>query len=302
MTDWRFSRYSDPVPGFCSRPAVMVNVHDSTQWHLARCGSARPSRCEPCAEIKRADIAAVGRSGWTDSVRDRGYFTTLTAPGADRLPWDLDVCRHSAGVPCSGKIGCRVQADALAIWHHDVGQRWSWFVTEVRRLLPGVDVQFFKTWEPQHRGALHVHSMMRVTGPVTDRRFRAAVKLAARRWGFGDQCDVQMVDLADPVNAARKAGYCAKYATKSADALPAVRRLNPATGELATGGMRAWSASRSWGDTMAATKLRRCQWAQATARAAALPTPGPLDSYQDHYASDDWDGIVWSAIDTDSLV
>jgi hypothetical protein len=226
-------------------------------------------------------------------VLDRGYFTTLTAPGADRLPWDLEQCHHSVGVPCSGKIGCRVQENALAIWHDDLGQRWSWFMTEIRRLLPGVTIEFFKTWEPQYRGALHLHSMMRVTGPCTDRRFRAAVKLAASRWGFGPQVDVQQVDLADPVNAARKAGYCAKYATKSADALPAVRRLNPRTGELRLGGMRSWSASRSWGDTMAAVKLRRCQWAQTQANGGGTAPAGStggagggaLDSYQDQYAN-----------------
>lgn len=234
------------------------------EHHLARCGSARPSRCEPCAELKRKDVAAVGRSGWIDSPGDRAYFVTLTAPGADVLPWDRSKCSHSSGVRCSGDIGCRSDATALARWHATVGQRWSWFITELRREL-GVEVEFFKTWELQARGAMHAHSMMRTVGVCSDARFRAAVKMAASRWGFGTQVDVQPFSLSDSLQAARKAGYCAKYASKGADALPAVRRID-SNGVITNGGYRSWSASRRWGDTMTAIKLRRCQW--ATVRAA----------------------------------
>lgn len=310
MSGWQFAGYGAPIEGFCQMPAKMVKPgpNGATEWYWSRCGCARPSRCAPCAEVKRQDVAAVGRSGWTDRPGDRGFWVTLTAPGAELLPWDTSGCRHSPGVACSGSIGCVVEAEALAIWHDQLGQRWSWFVTELRREL-GCDVQFFKVWEPQSRGALHSHSMMRTDEPMTERRFAAAVKAAALRWGFGEQVKVEMVNLADTLQAAKVAGYCAKYSSKGADALPAVRRLNCVTGEVRQGGYRSWSSSRRWGDTMAAVKLRRCLWAAAQAGggqggAGGGSSPGDagggaLDLYQGIYA-----GITSEMVDAviDSLL
>lgn len=297
VTGYRFSHWAPPIEGFCNMPRVMVDV-STGEWYHGRCGSARPSRCAPCSEVKRGDIAAIGRSGWIDNPADRGYFITLTAPGADVLPWDRSRCSHSPGVPCSGSIGCQVESLALALWHDGVGQRWSWFMTEVRRL-SGVDVQFFKTWELQRRGALHLHSMMRPDGVISDRRFRAAIRLAASRYGFGGQVDVQVFSLSDTEAAARSAGYVAKYASKSADDLPTVARCDRYTGEIRPVGLRSWSSSRRWGDTMASIRLRRCQWAATTAAGtvAGDPTPGAavggaLDSNQGIYANGDQSGSV----------
>lgn len=300
--DWRFSRYADAVEGWCSRPSLIVDVANAGEWHLKRCGAARSSRCATCAEIHQGDVAAVGRSGWSDRPTDRAYFFTLTAPGADVLPWDRSQCVHSSGVPCGGPVGCVVEPGPLAVWHDDIGKRWSRVIEDARRELnPGetsvpvsrraVRVDYMRTWEPQRRGALHAHSMCRVTGPASDARFRSVLRAAAIAHGFGEQVDIQQVDISDPEQAARRAGYVAKYSTKCADALPAVRRLNPATGEIRLGGIRSWSASRQWGDTITAMHLRRCQWATGSVSgrsAAPAPTPGPtgaLDSYQDHSAT-----------------
>lgn len=305
-TDWRFAGYDSPVDGWCSRPQRLVNVQ-SGEWHLKRCGSARSSRCATCAELHQGDVAAVGRSGWTDHPGCRAYFFTLTAPGADVLPWDRSQCRHSGGVTCSGSIGCVVEELALAVWHDDIGIRWSRVIEDVRRELnPGetglplrersIRLEYMRTWEPQKRGALHAHSMARLEGVCSDRRFRAVLKEAALAHGFGGQVDVQTIDISDPEQAARTAGYIAKYGTKCADALPEVRRLNVDTGELRFGGVRSWSASRQWGDTMRSMRLRRCQWAIANAAAsgsgpggngADAGAGGALDSYQDHSANGD---------------
>jgi len=191
---------------------------------------------------------------------------------------------------CSGKIGCVVQADKLALWHEGLAQRWSWFMTDLRREVG--DVQFFKTYELQHRGALHLHSMMRADH-VSQRRFKAAVKMCAARWGFGDQVDVQVFDLGDAESAARKAGYIAKYASKSADCLPAVRRLNPSTGEIRSGGFRSWSASMRWGLYMREVQQRRSVWAALAASGAPAPdvAGAALDSYQGIYANDPGAGV-----------
>ena len=274
---------------WCANPQRFVNVETGDHFDR-RCGSARPSRCAYCAEIKRGDIAAIGRSGWTDRPADSGFWLTLTAPGEDVLPWDRTKCTHSPGIKCSGDIGCVCEAQALARWHDDVAQRWSWFVTDLRRELK-TDVQFFKTYEPQKREALHIHAMARAAG-VTERRFRAAVRLCARRWGFGPQSKCELIDLTNPVNAARKAGYCAKYSTKSADHLPDVVRVNSA-GEIRIGGLRSWSSSRQWGCTMKHLAERRRNWWLGAdvsvidgVDADAPPgAAGALDLYGDFYAT-----------------
>lgn len=322
MGDWQHAGNRPDLgrPEFCVYPSKMVNVRTG-EHYLARCGSTRASRCEPCSELHRGDVAAVGRSGWTDRPSDRGYWCALTAPGADVLPWDRDKCTHSSGVECSGsEHGCVVDEIALALWHDQLALSWSHFIHDLRRLLnPGatgpvsswpVQVDFHKSYEPQARGALHAHFMIRVTGVVTDRRFRAAFKLASSRHSFGRQLHCEVVDLSNPETIARKAGYMAKYAAKCADVLLDVVRLDRCTGEIKTGGLRSWSASRRWGDSMATVKMKRCTWAAAKrsgteAEAQASPCAdggeATLDLYQHYYASmpddyDDWASAVTSSM------
>jgi hypothetical protein len=194
-----------------------------------------------------------------------------------------------------------VDAVTAAAWHADIGQRWSWLVTELRRQLgPGVRVEFVKTWELQQRGVLHAHVLMRVEGVVSDRRVRAALKLARMRWGFGKQTKVETVDLSNSEAVARVSGYLAKYVSKNADVLPGVQRLDRETGEMQYGAVRPWSASRSWGDTMRSIRERRAVFAQERAAASGAVSVGgapaqpigaaaggALDLNQDRYA----DGI-----------
>lgn len=303
VNPWRHAGYDSAREGWCSRPSIMRNVFTG-EWHLSRCGSARPSVCAPCAEVKRMDIAAIGRSGWTDRLTDRGYWCALTAPGKDKLPFDLAQCRHSSGVKCSGKDhGCVVEADALARWHAELPMHWMHFMTALRKLLnPGltgppsswpIQVEYFKTYEPQDRGALHAHFMVRVSGVVTHTRFVRCFVKAARQNDFGPVKHCEQIDLSDERQVARKAGYCAKYSTKCADVLPTVRRLS-AAGEVTMGGIRSWSASRKWGDSMKLVHARRCQWARGAAGGSfpdgvgVVPgAPGggaALDLYQESYA------------------
>ena len=135
--------------------------------------------------------------------------------------------------------------------------------------------------------ALHVHGMLRAAG-VTDRRMKAAVRLAARRWGFGRQFRVDPVDLSDSRAVAMTAGYCAKYCSKSADVLPDVVRVN-VHGEVRHGGLRAWSASRRWGDTMRVIDARRKAWAGGGQSRNETPDPagaaGALDLNVNLYAT-----------------
>lgn len=269
--------------GWCEQPQRFTNLATGDTY-VRRCGAARSSRCVPCSALKRGDVAAIGRSGWMGHGKSLGYFTTLTAPGADVLPFDRSKCTHSDTVKCSGELGCVCEAGELDRWHDGIGLRWSHFVTDLRRVLgrrwPSCTVEFCKTWETQTRGALHAHAMVRVDGaPVSQRAFRAAVRLCAGRNGFGRRFDVQGVDLRDSRAVAMTAGYVAKYATKNADTLPELRRVD-VTGRCSVGGVRAWSSSRKWGDSMADVQARRASWFAAggsggvSSSAGGTPAPG----------------------------
>ena len=293
----------------CENP-VLLQCAICASLLAKRCGSGRESRCVPCAGRKRRDVARIGRSGWmTDRPIDVAAFVTLTAPGVKgtrngrhAIRWDTTRCVHGPGTKCSGDIGCVGHPDDLARWHATLGQRWSWFMTDLRRTLdrhyPGVDVQFFKAAEPQKREVAHFHVMMRLEGAaLTQKRLHALMRLLADRHGFGRQCAVDYVSLRDPLGIARAAGYCAKYATKSADAFAETRMLDESTGELRDGRLRSWSASRRWGSTMKALRQERIDWAReellrpsvvpcgSTVDGGTLGAAGALDLDCHNYAS-----------------
>jgi hypothetical protein len=154
-------------------------------------------------------------------------------------------------------------------------------MTYLRRRL-GEQVQYCGVWEWQERGVLHRHFLMRVERPTTERRVRAAVRGAGRRWGFGSQYDVQSIDG----DAGREAWYCAKYASKTVDAVDGRPLLDVRTGELrASRGFRAWSASRSWGDSMRVVKARQCAFARAGASGGRHDHAGPAGGAADRLDS-----------------
>ena len=242
-----------------------------------RCQSGSRARCGFCSEIKAGDIAAIARSGWTDKPIDRAFMLTLTAPG---FTWDRSQCTHDGG-RCSGARGCKSDPDALARWHAQLARNWSDFITYLRRALPGCRVEYMKTYEPQKRDAQHVHAPMSVEGVVTEKRLRQVIAECAERWGFGPQLDVSMVDTKRvglgecSEGVARAAGYVAKYVTKSCDRMLTGIRMIDADGTERMGRLRAWSASRGWGDTMKRCAERRAQWMAAEALSAAGMAPAP---------------------------
>ena len=264
-------KYGDA--GACERPKRIVCKLCSLTYGK-RCKTGSAAKCATCARIHSGDIRAIGRSGWTDRPVDRAFMLTLTAPGADLLPWDKSQCRHSIGVPCEGSLGCKCEAEALAEWHGTLPRRWSDFMTYLRREL-GIDVQYLKTYEPQQRDALHVHAMVRVNGVCTDRRLRAAVRLCAHRWEFGRKFDLSFADVREGLSDStpRAAGYVAKYVAKSCDALSSVA-MKCADGEVRCGRLRAWSASRRWGITMKHCEQLRVLYMRAGGTGGCTAQPG----------------------------
>lgn len=198
---WRFDRVSRVPLNDCEQPTVLVC--DACQSALrVRCKATREDRCTGCGRRHRRNVARVFRSGFRPDRPDGFFFITLTAPGeADGLVWDRTMCGHQEG-ECSGEKGCKVEAVPMAEWNATAPQRWSWFVTDMRRDLKR-DLQFCGSWEVQARGALHRHALVWCPG-VTTRRFRAAVRLCRRRWGFGQQYDAQPLSGNDAREIARK--------------------------------------------------------------------------------------------------
>lgn len=283
----------------CEAPNMLRCVLCSSTLQV-RCKATRDDRCLPCAERHRKDIARVMRSGFTDDRSEGFFFVTLTGPGKAELPWDLSVCGHADDSECAGPLGCRVDRHVAAIWNGTAAQRWSWFVTALRRRLRA-DVQVCGSWETHQRGVLHRHFLMwsppaheGVRRETHVKAVRTAVRwCATRKWiGFGRQSDVQGLSGGGAREMARKAGYCAKYATKGDDLAVT---LDCETGELVQGGYRRWSASRRWGTSMRCVRADRVQWVReqlsgcggATEEHAAPSTfgaAGALDLDSESYA------------------
>jgi hypothetical protein len=211
------------------------------------------------------------------------------------LPWDSEVCNHRSDIECSGKLGCRVDGFDAAVWNGTCPRRWSWFMTYVRRRI-GEQVQYCGSWEYQDRGVLHRHFLLRIERPTTEKRVRAAVRGAARRWEFGTQLDVKAITG----DCAREVWYIAKYSSKTVDAVDGRPVLDVRTGEMkATRGFRAWSASRQWGDTMKSVRERQRAWHMAGAGGAGgslRPPPaaaagGGLESNSDISTVDQAEGL-----------
>lgn len=271
-------RWHTPTPR-CEDPQRMECAHCG-EASLSLCKSTRRSRCVPCSERHRKTLAWIGVSGRASDGLSSEFFVTLTAPGADVLPWDRERCSHGPGVACSGELGCVVDWVAAAAWHADVSERLSHFVEYVRRdverYLRMVDatgpdrMQYFGSWEMQRREMLHRHMAVRCPGKVPQRIMRRIVKAHAVRWGFGPQvkCDALRE------GSVREMWYVAKYATKSADDLSEMTLLDLETGELRHGTRkRPWSASWHWGETV--SSMRKARQAYAASRAGDRPAGVP---------------------------
>jgi hypothetical protein len=88
-------------------------------------------------------------------------LSAVTPPGQDELPWDESYCAHLGPHVHGKRYGCRIDKDALKQWSSDISRRWKRLHNAARnatkreggRCLPLLT----RVWEPQARGAAHVH-------------------------------------------------------------------------------------------------------------------------------------------------
>jgi len=208
--------------------------------------------------MHRKRVRRVFMSGWRDDMPERVYLVTLTAPGnrAHHNPRTGEQCR------CTPKGGVNP-----AEWNAGMTQHFSWFMTDMRRIFGAIE--FGRGNEAQRRGLMHTHVLMRAHADLVRRR--QVVRSLAMDWGFGHECDVELVGP-------QSAGYVAKYVSKTNAVRDHVPWIDRKTGELRIGAprMRAWSCSRRWGLTMVAVKRAQAEWARAAA--AGRPAHGGGDA------------------------
>jgi hypothetical protein len=177
-------------------------------------------------------------------------MTTVTAPGADVLPWACDVeHRHS------GLTGCRVEEEALIEWTSTLAERWRALLATVRqweRRRWGDSVIAGWVMEPQRRGAAHVHVILERRGERHELVMRRMATLAGTH-GFG------FVDTRPHLKKAggNPSGYLVGYLGKGGKV--------EAHGDAVRAGLlprRSWAVAHRIGHfhTMTMAALRRSWW------------------------------------------
>jgi hypothetical protein len=119
-------------------------------------------------------------------------FSAITPPGQDHLPYDEKHCAHVGPHVHGKRHGCRIDPDALAQWSHDISKRWKRLHNAARNAVKrqhGRCLQLAtRAWEPQKRGAAHVHPVFAVPTPsdvvLASAYFEQAARIAPRH-GFG---------------------------------------------------------------------------------------------------------------------
>jgi len=300
-----------PPPSRGSR-AVLDRCPTPHPFTGARC---KRRRCPCCGvgwvrsweSITKLNIGALGGSV---------VLITLTAPGADRLPWSCEKDHHHAGAR-----GCRVKADYADVWAEHAPGNWKRLRDAARKAvkaagLPTAALVLERVWEPQKRGVPHLHVVAGARTPIerdAAERFHAELVRLAPDYGFGTQ-----LHITRPMGAAEAARYLAGYLLGRSNrkgtirdnlADPRMERysliwITPAIGSISRGErMTAWRDRLGLRDGTGLTmrRLRYARWYLAAlkrkvfvyprlvgveriavAKVAALLERGPPASWETH--------------------
>jgi len=139
---------------FC--PECLRSLWQGRTCKRRDCPGYAPLYLRDHAERLRVNLAA-----WDGKI----CLVTLTAPGADELPWDPRECPEGEHV-CSGKSGCRVDWVAGAAWNATVTKRLGELLKVARertRRKHGGRVRVHVlgyVCEAQQRGVFHPHVVL----------------------------------------------------------------------------------------------------------------------------------------------
>ncbi len=187
-------------------------------------------------------------------------MVTLTAPGADVLPWDEEVCRAFGPHTHSGPFGCRIDPEAAWYWRASLESRYHLLLVAARKKARVHEpVMLARAWEDQQRGAPHCHMVIAVT-PAGE-RFADALMELAPRYGFGEIRDKGYASKGAYAHAA----YLANYVTKYNERVELDRRAMLCEAQLLPR-QSLWVSpmlTRRSGATMEVARLVRSLWAFA---------------------------------------
>ena len=207
-------------------------------WQGGRCKRRDCPGYAPIYLRDQAERLRVNLAAWEGKT----CLVTLTAPGADALPWDRRTCPPGEH-RCSGKLGCRVQWLAAAEWNASVTRRLGYLLKVARertRRKHGrnarVEVLGY-VCEAQQRGVFHPHVVLGYR-TAADRAaletFRKALGHQRGSYGFGTRrrgsFDAGKPDRFSAGDAGR---YISKYLrpdgakTSFVPLLEAVNRITP---------------------------------------------------------------------------
>ena len=106
-----------------------------------------------------------------------------------------------------GRAGCRCSGAELAAWHEQAEENWTRLLQVVQQR---IDREFgrrapviVRVWEPQERGAWHLHVVVSVKGAgseVVALRFGAHLRSEAGRLRFGDVLGFGLADRSGRIN------------------------------------------------------------------------------------------------------
>jgi len=177
------------------RPLELKALPDSGERERCTKGwQSRPCKKRTC-EICGLRWAKDWRRVLFTNLKEAGPMVALSAvtpPGQDELPYDESYCAHLGPHVHGKRYGCRIDAQALIDWSSDISKRWKRLHNAARnatkreggRCLPLLT----RVWEPQARGAAHVHPVFALATPDDARiaflYFEQLARLAPSH-GFG---------------------------------------------------------------------------------------------------------------------
>jgi hypothetical protein len=207
-------------------------------------------------------MAAVEAAPGVQGVRS----FVITAPGADRLPWDEDRCQEEGDHVHSGKVGCKAREAEVAIYEAAVAGNWRrGHQANLQNLARRGWGSPLITWidEDQARGVIH-RNLLLDEGPAA-RAYHAwwVVNAAAYGFGFVDRkrnvaVGVKAVCYLTGYVVAKGGGKRERKTDLSAAAARAVAyrrvwatspRLTKASGVTMTSirrGRQVWAAKQGW--------------------------------------------------------